>query len=98
MNIVENVATELVPNPDKEIERKKFIKKGFSFVKNAKRLKIPQTYTCIYERKLEKNGGMCGCDHSIKTWKVFNNKNKLVVKIIQSNDGDYYGGDLITWM
>ena len=41
---------------------------------------------------------MCGCDHSIKTWKVFNNKNKLVVKIIQSNDGDYYGGDLITWM
>jgi hypothetical protein len=24
MNIVENVATDLVPNPDKDIERKKF--------------------------------------------------------------------------
>ena len=29
MNIVENVATDLVPNPDKDIERKKFIKRGF---------------------------------------------------------------------
>jgi hypothetical protein len=78
-------------------ERNIFIKKGFSYIKNAKFLRIPTDFMCIHQHKHKTEGGLCGGGCSIHEWRVFNKRNKLVVKISTYNDGDYPSGDLIEW-
>ncbi len=96
--IIKNEKTTFIKNPDKLSERNTFIKKGFSYVKNDKLLKIPNNFVCIYQHKKNPEGGLCGSGCSIHEWSVFNKLNKLVAKISIVNDGDYSCGDLIEWL
>lgn len=60
--------------------------------------KVPDKYTCVYEKKTYQNQGCCGSNAYCSTWKIYHrNTNKPYVTIGPFRNGNYPSLNEITW-